>query len=184
MKPGTTSVTFYYPLTAPSGLPPTGLTYTNLDLRYTRTETPRVATASTNLTVAGSTTAVWVASTVIEMDADTGLHRFDVPDAALEAGASRVVFSVCDPVAQSIIPISWTVALEETADEIAAIDVDSTDTPITLAKAIEIAAAYAMGNAEYGDSSTEWTVFGRDGVTPIATITEDGGGNRSGSSIP
>jgi hypothetical protein len=63
-------------------------------------------------------------------------------------------------------------------------NVDSTGTPLTAAKALEVAVAILTGKASYDTDTGQWSVKGRNGATTIATITLTGGGNRSAVSIP
>ena len=71
-----------------------------------------------------------------------------------------------------------------TVDQIAAIDVDSGAGTLTLAKALEVLIARAVGNLSYNASTGVLTLLARDGTTPVATVKCTGGGNRTESTIP
>ena len=72
-----------------------------------------------------------------------------------------------------------------TLNQILAGDVDSTGTPITLAKALEVLTAFAMGRARWDPSTKRWVVYGRDGTTVVAQgRVGDEPGTRIESEIP
>jgi hypothetical protein len=68
--------------------------------------------------------------------------------------------------------------------DLGSINVDSTGGQLTLAKALEVIAARCVGNLAYDADTGEVTFYGRDGQTPVATVTLTGGGNRTDSSVP
>jgi len=65
-----------------------------------------------------------------------------------------------------------------------ACDIDSTGTPVSLPKAVEVILGFAAGICSYNAGTGVWTIKGRDGSTTVATVTITGGGTRTGSTFP
>jgi hypothetical protein len=70
------------------------------------------------------------------------------------------------------------------ADDVAAINVDSTGGSLTLAKAMEVIVARCVGDLAYNSQTEVVTFYGRDGQSPVATVKLIGGGVRQDSQIP
>lgn len=90
---GATSRSIYLVMVASNGSLKTGLAYTAITARYTRTRGS--STSITAASLAAATTA-WTSGGWFEVDSTNqkGLYRFDVPDAAFATGADTVVISV------------------------------------------------------------------------------------------
>jgi hypothetical protein len=70
------------------------------------------------------------------------------------------------------------------ADAVKAINVDSTGSgAVSAAKCLEVLLSRAVGNATYDPATAVNTLLGRDGTTPIASVTLTGSGNRQQSTI-
>ena len=86
-----------------NGSPKTGLAYGDMNISYARTGATRVAITEATL---GSASAAYSAGGFIEIDATNmpGVYRFDVPDAALIAGAlsTTVAFVATGVISKSV----------------------------------------------------------------------------------
>ena len=70
------------------------------------------------------------------------------------------------------------------AQAVLAGNVDSTGAEsISAAKVLELLAAFVAGKAAYDQAAGVWTLFGRDGQTPVASVTLAGIGNRTAGNI-
>ncbi len=70
-----------------------------------------------------------------------------------------------------------------TVAAILAADIDTTGTPLTLKKALEVITAFLAGKAAFDTSTNVLTVYGRDDTTVIATYTLTGNGEHSAAVI-
>ncbi len=94
MAPDSTDATVYLrAVDSISGLPKTGLTYTDVTARYVRTRAAAVTIAPASL---AGPDAAHAEGGFVEVDAvyAQGLYRLDVPDAAVAAGADFVAVIV------------------------------------------------------------------------------------------
>lgn len=165
---------------------------------YTRNLAAQVDTRATSILALATT----VHTDLAFFHCGNGIWRLDFVDAPFAAGVGDVQLQAVSDVSAfvpSTIEVEfkdWSTDLDAIIASIAALptpvaiaaavlagDVDSTGTPITFAKAMEICEAYAIGNAVYNMSTRRWTIYGRDGVTALAYVTEDGDGNRSVSTV-
>jgi hypothetical protein len=70
------------------------------------------------------------------------------------------------------------------ADAVKAIDVDSTGAQsVSAGKCLEVLLSRAIGDATYDPATAVNTLMGRDGTTPLASVTLSGSGNRQQSTI-
>jgi hypothetical protein len=94
IKKGSTDQTFpVYAVDAMSGLPKTGLTYSDVTARYIRARSTAAAITPVSL---ASPDAAHSDGGFIEIDASNskGWYRFDVPDAAFATGVDSVVVTL------------------------------------------------------------------------------------------
>jgi len=73
--------------------------------------------------------------------------------------------------------------VESIASDVLASNVDSTGGTLPLSKAIEVITSFAIGKAVWDPDTKQWTLYGRDGTTPVATVVVPSEGNRESSEI-
>ena len=107
----------------------------------------------------------------------SGEYYAEVTQATLDA-ANRVIlgrYKSADTAEARAIPLQVFDAGE--------LDIDSTGSGLTLAKALEVLVAARLGIASYDAESGVWTLKGRDGETTVATVTLGSNGTRTASEI-
>ena len=179
IEPGSTDVSLAMGLIDPATNGPlVGQAIAELDVTYCR---PGAAAVKADATALGAVDAAHADNKAIEIDATNakGEYRVDWPDAAFAAGVPMVSLIVQDGDGNQV------GRLDVTLDPAWATNVDSTGgTPVTAAKALEVALAVLAGIASYNATTGVWTVKGRDGATTVVEITMANYGDRTGSSIP
>lgn len=108
-KGSTSRSTFFSLVDSTTGLPKTGVTFSDVTGSYARTRAARVAITVITQTVTGS----FSSGGFCEVDAtnEPGLYRFDVPDAAFAGGAEEVVVSIkatgCKAEHKGFVLVDW-----------------------------------------------------------------------------
>lgn len=106
-----TSQSFFFELVdSTTGLPKTGIVYTDVTGSYVRTRSARVAITMATL---ASASAAWSSGGFVEVDATNqpGIYRLDVPDAAFATGVTGLVVTVkatgCRTQSRGFVLIDW-----------------------------------------------------------------------------
>ncbi len=109
------------------------------------------------------------------------INAGDVAD-FLDTGTDTVASGNLDTAQQELMALTAG-AVTDVAAGVGAFDVDSTGTPLTLAKAMEAITAVAAGKSSYNDVTGVVQYKGQDGATTIVQVTIASEGNRSVAAI-
>jgi hypothetical protein len=179
LKDSTSHSPFFELVDSTTGLPKTGIVYTDVTGSYCRSRGARVAITMASL--ASASAAYSSGGFILVDDANQpGVCRFDVPNAAFAAGAEEVVVTIkatgCRTVSRAftLTDISMQTATipVDSAAIVAAVLAGVVDTGVSVAKALEILAALAAGKVSASSAAgvTTLTYRKRDGTSTSFTV--------------
>ncbi|MDD4890335.1 MAG: hypothetical protein PHU85_10435 [Phycisphaerae bacterium] len=112
-----------------------------------------------------------------------GYYDFDLLTAETNADVLALVVSCATEgvYVVAVPPVIYTAG--EVIGALLETDIDSTGSPVTLKKAVEVILARLAGKAAYDADTGIWTIKGADGSTTVLSLTMTGPGVRTGSVI-
>lgn len=151
-----------------TGEPKTGVTVTNLDVRWIRVETDNDVTyeAAHNLTALTALTDDHTDYGAYEIG--QGEYRIDLPDAIFASGATLAKVVIWDAAANTVLAEHIVIALD-------GVDVQAVNGSQEAADSLEIAAA-RIANKKDWDSSGVEQVYDAAGTTVLKVFTPSTGG--------